>query len=573
MNFSKNDEGVFLRAAKQALNHGFRQAIANTSGLLKSMASLGVMAAILLPVDSYGVAVTTQHNNNYRTGQNDQETILNVSNVNVNRFGKLYTYDVAALFNSAVSDVFYTQILYLPNVNIPGKGVHNVLYGCSNVPFCFAVDADSNTPLWKASLGRVLSTPVIDPVSNTLYVVSRSNAYSIDHSIQYYLHALDVATGYEKSTNSPIQINGSVFGNGTASVNGILKFDAFNSAQKVGLLLLKGNIYIAFSGGNEKVNQHGWMFSYNAQTLQFNSVISTSPDGNLTSIWQSGTGIAADPNGFIYVHTGNNLCFWPTILNCTFTTDYSNSLLKIDTSNNGLNIVDYFTPSNQKELNQLDLDLSSTGPLLIPGTSIGVSGAKDGRLYVWSENNLGQYSPIVNQVLQYWQLAPWISTPQGYKNNGLFGGNVFYDGSTRFQMPGKQTIYTGTRTGKFFAWVRNGYLESVNFNNQSFDENNVAKGTEYAPRGVGMSISSNGIQPGSGILWAYSNDASNTTGIVRAYDVSNTSTVLWDSSQNSVRDGGLCKNIGFGIPPTVVNGKIYVPDSCGKISVYGLLPN
>ncbi|MGA9386308.1 MAG: hypothetical protein WBV63_14895, partial [Candidatus Sulfotelmatobacter sp.] len=56
--------------------------------------------------------VTTQHNDNSRTGQNLNETILNTSNVNVSSFGKL--------FFRTVDGQIYGQVLYVPGLTIKG---------------------------------------------------------------------------------------------------------------------------------------------------------------------------------------------------------------------------------------------------------------------------------------------------------------------------------------------------------------------------------------------------------------------------------------------------------------------
>jgi hypothetical protein len=58
------------------------------------------------------VNVTTYHDDNTRTGQNRQETILTPANVNSGQFGKL--------FSVSVDGWVYAQPLYLSNVNIGG---------------------------------------------------------------------------------------------------------------------------------------------------------------------------------------------------------------------------------------------------------------------------------------------------------------------------------------------------------------------------------------------------------------------------------------------------------------------
>src|SRR6516164_112343 len=95
------------------------------------------------------VSVLTNRYDNLRSGLNAHETTLNTSNVNVSTFGKLWSY--------AVDGSIFAQPLYVPNVAIPGKGTHNVLYVCTMNDSLFAFDADSNTgnnstPLWQVSV-------------------------------------------------------------------------------------------------------------------------------------------------------------------------------------------------------------------------------------------------------------------------------------------------------------------------------------------------------------------------------------------------------------------------------------
>src|SRR5262249_52076330 len=152
------------------------------------------------------VAVTTHHNDLSRTGVNPNETILDTSNVNSNTFGKL--------FSLTVDGMIYAQPLYVPNLSIPGRGTHNVVFVCTEHNSVYAFDADSpGSPLWTVNVGPSLpssviawdrdivpeigitSTPVIDLSSNTIYVVAET--YESNAAI-FRLHALDIRTGEEK---------------------------------------------------------------------------------------------------------------------------------------------------------------------------------------------------------------------------------------------------------------------------------------------------------------------------------------------------------------------------------------
>src|ERR1022692_2915616 len=117
------------------------------SFLLSFITSMVASFSLLMPAaQGQGFAgVFTQHNDNARTGQNLNETVLTTANVNSTKFGKIFSYPV--------DGQVYAQPLYVPNVSIPSQGVHNVLYVATENDSLYAYDADGLTPniLWKVS--------------------------------------------------------------------------------------------------------------------------------------------------------------------------------------------------------------------------------------------------------------------------------------------------------------------------------------------------------------------------------------------------------------------------------------
>ncbi len=511
--------------------------------------------------------VTTYHYDNNRTGANPNETILNTSNVNVNSFGKLFTLPV--------DGEIYAQPLYVPSVSIPQNGVHNVVYIATENNSVYAYDADASSPsgpLWHVNLGPAMpsstccnslgysvellpligitSTPVIDLSSNTIYVV----AESYESGVTYFrLHALDITTGADKMP--PAVIQGSVPGSSFDAVNGIVTFNPIRHLQRPGLLLLNGNIYIGFGSHQDATPYHGWLFAYSTSTLQQTGILCFSPSQGESGVWQGGVAPAADGNGNLYLSTGNG-----GLTANTGGQDYGDSIVKMTMTTNGLSILDYFSPTTEVADAANDWDLGSSGPLLIPGTSLGLAAGKDGVMRVFNTANLGQYHASGDQLVQEWQ-ATYAYTYSPPSPGGFWGGNyIFYNG-TMYGFGERDTLKTFSFNGSLFNTVPTTQSTMT-----------VASASSNDP---GMTISSNGTVAGTAILWASlpasgNGDAGTALpAIIRAFDASNVATELWDSSQNAARDSS--GNWAKWVPPIVANGKVYVSTYDGDVAVYGLL--
>ncbi len=305
--------------------------------------------------------ITSFHYNLARDGANSQEFALAPTNVRATAFGKL--------FSCGMDGAVYAEPLWLPGLNINGS-VHNVIFAATQHDSLYAFDADASPcqVLWQANLldaahggtdnetpvcwndvGNgfgdiqpevgVTGTPVIDPATRTLYVVSKSETGGCitgnPKVFSQRLHAIDVTTGNESQT--PGVISASVAGSGDGSASGVLNFDAQSEGQRPGLALLKNAtvggslydiVYISWASHEDAFPYHGWILGYDAANLQqLLQVFNTTPNGGLGGIWMSGNAPAIDALGNLYVVTGNG-----TFDADTSGSDYGDSMLKIGTN-------------------------------------------------------------------------------------------------------------------------------------------------------------------------------------------------------------------------------------------------
>jgi hypothetical protein len=345
------------------------------SGTLSHSASVAV--TVSAAVAGAGVDVTTYHYDVARTGLNASETTLTTANVTSSKFGLLRVLTVDGLVDG--------QPLYLSSLTAGGQQ-RNVVYAVTEHDSVYAFDADSGAQIWKTSvLGKnettsddhgcgqitpeigITSTPVIDRNAGphgTIFVVGMSE----DQSGAYHqrLHALDAATGAEL-TGGPKEISATYPGTGANSSGGNVIFDPGQYAERAGLLLLNGEIYLGWTSHCDGGAYTGWLMGYNESTLAQTAVLNLTPNGSEGSIWMAGAGLAADSDGYIYFLDANGT-FDPTLDPNGFPVngDFGNGFIKVSTVGGKLAVADYFQAYDTTAESNEDQDLGSGGALILP---------------------------------------------------------------------------------------------------------------------------------------------------------------------------------------------------------------
>jgi uncharacterized repeat protein (TIGR03806 family) len=543
----------------------------NSVGTAWATPSLHFTTATTNPV-STSVPVLTYHNDNTRWGLNSNETILTPANVNTNTFGALFTY--------AVDGFVYAQPLVMTNVNIAGKGIHDVLFIADEHNTVYAFDADNNSggndsPLWQTSFlnaaagitavpsgdvgsGNIVpeigitSTPVIDPVSGTLYCEVKT----LEQGTTYVhrLHALDITTGLEKTNfNSPVVITCTNYpGSGTGDNDGEtpphVLWNPLREHSRPALTLLNGVVYISFASHGDNTPYHGWFFGYNATNLALAPAVwNATPNGSAGGFWDGGGGPSVDASNNMYFQTGNGTFDGTTILSAS--SDYAMSLVKLSASN-GLSLVDYFAPSNAVSLSDGDQDLGSAAPIVLPDSAgsaahphLVMGGGKTPPIYLVDRDNMGRFNGTTgsNLIVQQFNGGPGgdrDTTPAFFNN----------------------TLYVIDANSKIGAYT---------ITNASFNTTPVETPDGYDNKGGATAcISSEGAS--NAIMWVIYNaggEAPATPCVLRAYNATNIAQELYTSDQLPSRDSAP-DAVKF-IAPTIANGKVYVAAQYA-VTVYGL---
>ena len=581
--------GAFSSQSTMAATLTAPNATGNVTVTATSVADNTKNASVMIAITDL-TGVTTYHNDLARDGANTHEFALTPANVNASTFGKL--------FSCAADGAIYAQPLWIPQITINGAK-HNVVIVATQHDSVYAFDADTNpcTKLWNVSLLGVgetsvpssppsnivgngfgditpevgiTGTPVIDPATNTIYMVGKSvNPNSSPVAFFQRLHALDLVTGNEKFSG-PVTISASVPGTGDGSSGGTVSFDPGNQHQRPGLALTGSIVYISWASHEDHDPYHGWIIGYSGSTLTQTAVFNSTPNQvagfaySRGGIWMSGSAPAADASGNVYFSTGNGAF--------NGTDAYSDSVVKLGPASSGVfPVADYFTPFNQSSLDSADTDVGAGGVVILPdlssGTQILLQVGKDGTIHLLNRSNLGKYC---NGCASDTQIVQEI---QG-QVNGMWGTPAYWNGN--LYIGGAQDGGTSGDNLKAFSFNAG--------NSQPLSATPTSMSSHiYNFSGPTPSLSSNGTT--NGIVWAIDNSqygppTPNGSGpaVLYAYDGTNLAHELWNSSNAPADKAG--NAVKFTVP-TIANGKVYIGTrgnsttggGVGELDVYGLKPN
>ena len=572
-------------------------------GSTKATAMLnGVSASAAITVTapgSTGVNIPTWHGDTLRSGLNDNEQSLTTANVNSQTFGKLFTY--------SVNGYAYAQPLLMSGVTINGA-VHNVLYVATETNDVYAFDADNSGAggglLWHKSLNQsgetpdnvgstssiyptigITGTPVIDPATNIMYVVSKHTPSK--GATFFRLSALDITTG-NQALGGPVVISASIPTTETSEFPTGFQTLTTSCIQRTALLEAYGNIYFGFGSCHS-----GWMLAYDAQTLLQTGIFNSSPnlDGEGTwasagGVWMGGGGPASNGDGYVYMTTGNGP--WDG------QTAFSDSILQFvpptlsSSSPTTMQPASYFTPQDYQYMDCSDGDLASGGLLLIPNSNMALAGAKTARMYLVNTANLGGMQAndtgAFDTLLFESDLSPSFSKTCT-DTTSSFGTLSHKIQASSYEIYSTAAYFNGSVYQGITAEAANipaGLRQFTLSGNTLTPSTYTAYGNDQQIRGTTPFISANGNS--DGVVWMLDqNEPLGASGyspgiaVLRAFDPNNLGAPeLYDSNMNS------SDAPGYGIKftsPIVANGKVYIAtgttletatSQTGEIDVYGL---
>jgi hypothetical protein len=194
----------------------------------------------------------------------------------------------------------------------------------------------------------ITSNPVFD--GSAVYAVGeRETGASSPHTPEHVLVGVSPATGAETLTPQNVDV---------ASMTEVAA-----EQQRAGLVATNGNVYVGFGGlAGDCGTYHGYVVAASESGGVVGS-FEAAAISNAAAVWGT-SGPVADLSGNVYATTGNS----QGTPNNNSTPDYSDGVVRLAPTMSGATTApaDYFQPPAWRSDNASDLDLGSTGPVLLP---------------------------------------------------------------------------------------------------------------------------------------------------------------------------------------------------------------
>jgi len=591
--------------------------------MIKSVVWALCVLAILGSVQLNAQNVTTWHNDNNRTGWQQNEPTLTTSSVAQTPFGLLWQWQVTGpVFAQplAVANVSTQKTNCTPSCDLVFIATEkDMLYAFNAAP-----SAQANPLVWSVDLAGWMTqravdctnllpgmhfapcdnyanhlgknightgTPVIDTTNNILYVVG-SVQDPLHGTIEYYIFAVDITSGTVLN-NIPTKIAGTVSGKAPSLANickstypaqGQVSFD-YDHIQRSALLLLNGVVYVPFApGGDTGETKNGWIFGYTFSngTFSQSAVFATTPYGTGGGIWQSAAGLASD-GSYIYAVTGNG-----TTYNVGTATpiDMGDTLLKLNPFNGSFTVTDYFTPSDVFTFNGTgrcrsgnDEDFGSGGVLVFPdafynGLNLVVNADKESKLYVANRDNLGKFNPSGGNNVQVLYTPSQSNSKQGYWSSPAYW--KYTSGSTTNYML-YYSAMADDPTGPP-PYPINGYQLLTSGPPGPIPSQYASTSIVFCPKSPTPSLSSNVNVTGSGtgIVWSIENGNSHNIPPTPTCDGTRLHAALHAFNATTLAELYTSRNVQTTIgntatfqTPTIFKGQVYM-GTLGEVDVFGL---
>jgi outer membrane protein assembly factor BamB len=292
------------------------------------------------------------------------------------------------LFNAPMQGPVYAQPLYVEN----GPSSKPMLLAVTEHNAVVAMNADTGTQLWTRALGPpvplsqlpcgnidtvgITSTPVIDLRSRTIYVAGMTTPDQ-GRTKQHLIFALSLDDGSIRP-GWPVNASGMKYHD--------FSFNPSVQNQRGALLLNSGILYVPYGGHwGDCGDYHGWVIAIPVDNPKASVAWATEARGG--GVWAPG-GPATDGESIFLVTDTFGVDTWmggEAVIRLSAGAKFNDSM------------GDYFSPTNWRELDEDDLDLGGSGPVLfdLPGavpSKLLLALGKNGFAYLLNQRDLGGIS-------------------------------------------------------------------------------------------------------------------------------------------------------------------------------------